>query len=84
MAKPDPFLDELSCLTSVVEFSPARLEACLIKALDSFQAGTKKRQSIVSQILSESIQVLFNRILIRLPPEEVCRSLGFIVAFACG
>ena len=84
MSKPDPFLDELSCLTSVIEFSPERLEACLIKALDSFQGGTKKRQSIVSQILSENIQIFFSRILIRLSPEAVCRSLAFIVAFACG
>jgi hypothetical protein len=34
--------------------------------------------------LPESIRVAFNRIVIRLPPEEVCRSLGFFVAFACG
>jgi hypothetical protein len=52
----------------------------IIKALDSFQTGT----STVSQILSENIQVMFNRILIRLPLEAVYRSLGFIVAFACG
>jgi len=84
MAKPDPFLDELSCLTSVPEFTLDRLESCLIKALDSFQGGTKKRQSTVAQILSENIQIMFSRVLARLSPEVVCKSLGFTVAFACG
>ena len=84
MAKPDPFLDELSCLASVPDFSLERLESCFIKALDSFQGGTKKRQSTVAQILSENIQVMFSRVLVRVPPQVMCKSLGFTVAFACG
>jgi hypothetical protein len=84
MAKADPFLDELSCLTTLIDFSLDRLESCLIKALDIFQGGTKKRQSIAAQILSENIQSFFSRILVRLPPDIVCKSLGFIVAFASG
>jgi hypothetical protein len=84
MAKPDPFLDELSCLTSAIEFSLDSLESCLIKVLDIFKGGTKKRQSIVAQYLSENIQTFFSRILVCLQPEMVCKSLGLIVAFACG
>jgi hypothetical protein len=84
MAKSDPFLEELACLASIAEFTPERLESCLIKTLDSFQGGTKKRQSIIAQILSENIQILFNAVLPRLSTEILCKSLGFTVAFACG
>jgi hypothetical protein len=84
MAKPDHFLDELCCLPPQSLNSVPHAWRLVSQRLRRLPGGYRKRLSIVSQILPERIRVVFNRIVIRLPPEEVCRSLGFFVAFACG